>query len=129
MLIALYMLSLLVVIGGKAVTHMTLLSVYLFFWFSMICLCTVYFFENCRLKNYLIYEIVLLVLLSKSYGITYGFARNEIVKENGYYMILGGWDSASEVAVASNGKVTGFCWSYETPKEIFRVKAEQMGAE
>lgn len=137
LLAGLLLLSLGLVAGGKLVTTMNLRPVYLFLWFPLVCLCAIGLFENCSKENYWIYMILFIALSWKSYQITYSSAGNDLemrqvkyeecvemadwLEGEGYSFVFGGWDSASKVAVASNGGLTGACWSYETMEEMFQV--------
>ena len=126
-----------VVIGGKLISSMALRTVYLFIWYPLASLCIIYLFECCNGKWYR-YGIVAFALLSlKSYDVSYGYIDNAIVEQdakfqesfhmvewmekNGYDVVYGGWDLASDIAAASNGAVIATCWPYESKENIFAI--------
>ena len=138
LLIMLFLVSIFVVMGAAVLIDMDFRSVYLFMWYPLSCLTMVAFLESCSEKDYKIYVCIFTILAwFGGYFLSYVPMRSSIewvdaeyeerleiakwMKENGYDIIYGPWNTAQGIAAASNGAVTGGFWEHNTLDGWFEI--------
>ncbi len=138
LLVLLNLISILVVMGGKLVTHMQIRPAYLCFWYPLVCLCFVYLLESCSLKflrTLLLLSFCMAMFIN--YRITYSSVYDWIavlqedynervevcnwMRENGYNRLFGRNNFTEQVAVVSNGDILSACWGEDSAENMFLI--------
>lgn len=138
LLILLNLVSILVVVGGKLLTHMAIRPAYLCFWYPMVCLCFIYLLEQFVGKMaymflLFVFSVAMLVNYRTTYNPVYDWISiaqqdyNERVEvaswmmENGYNRLFGRNNFTEQLAAVSNGDILCACWGEDSTENMFVI--------